>query len=322
MKVEERGGTSFHFSTRELSPSNRLPVLREVFGQMVRLNIDADLDQTIEVEVDAAPGLRRTKMLSSMTARLTRPSQMLSDGEDSVCLMMKTGGQMALTQCRRESVSQIGDGLLLLYRESACLQFVDATYVAVRVPFAALEPLAKNIEAAAAHCIPHHTEALSLLKAYVANLPARIADPQLARLSATHVYDLIALAIGATDDARQIANQRGVRAARLEALKADLIQNDRLSLDKLAARQGITPRYVQMLFEETGITFSDFVLERRLNAARKMLTSPRYATWSVTEIALNAGFNDLSYFNRRFKRRYGMTPSDQRTQANRDELRG
>jgi AraC-like DNA-binding protein len=49
-----------------------------------------------------------------------------------------------------------------------------------------------------------------------------------------------------------------------------------------------------------------------------MLTSPRYATWSVTAIALEAGFGDLSYFNRRFKRRYQMTPSDQRAQTKRE----
>jgi len=190
----------------------------------------------------------------------------------------------------------------------------------VRVPFGALATLANNVEAAAARCIPHDTEALSLLRAYLANLPERIADPRLGRLSATHVYDLIALAIGATDEGREIANQRGVRAARFEAIKADLIQNAALNLDQLATRQGISPRYIQMLFEEDGTTFSDFVLERRLDAARTMLTSPRYATWSVTAIALEAGFGDVSHFNRRFKRRYLMTPTDLRRQTEHDGM--
>jgi len=43
-----------------------------------------------------------------------------------------------------------------------------------------------------------------------------------------------------------------------------------------------------------------------------LLTSPRYAAWSITAIALEAGFGDVSHFNRRFKRRYLMTPSDMR----------
>jgi AraC-like DNA-binding protein len=318
MKAEERNFASLHFSTRELPHAKRLPALRDLFDRAVQLEIDAEPGHAVEMTMHLAPGLRRAKMLSSLTASLTRPAQMLADGEDTICLMMKTGGHMALRQGRREAVPQVGDGVLLVYREPASLQFVDTTYLSVRVPFGALAPLAKGVEAAAARCIPRDTEALSLLRAYVANLPERIADPQLGRLSATHVYDLIALAIGATDEGREIANQRGVRAARLETIKADLIGNAALNLDQLAARQGISPRYVQMLFEEAGTTFSDFALERRLDAARGMLTSPRYAAWSITAIALEAGFGDLSHFNRRFKRRYLMTPTDVRRQTRHD----
>ena len=305
---------SFHFSTSKLPTSKRLPAVQELFERVVRLDIEAEPDQPIDMTVHAGPGMRRVRMLSSFTARLARPPQMLADGEDAVCLMMKTGGSMALTQCRREGVPETGDGLLLVYREAALLQFTAATYVAVRVPFTALAPLA-NVEAAAARRIPRNTEALCLLRNYVANLPARIANPQLGQLSAMHVYDLMALAIGATDEGRHRASQRSVRAARLVAIKADLIRNLGLNIDQLAARQGISARYVQMLFEETGTTFSEFALGQRLDAARSMLISPRYMTWSVTEIALEAGFNDLSHFNRRFKRRYLKTPSELRTRA-------
>jgi AraC-like DNA-binding protein len=311
MEIEERDCASLHFSTRELSPSKRLAALREFFDQSIRLTIDAEAGRPVEMTLCIAPGLRRARMVSPMTARVTRPAPMLADGEDSVCLMMMTGGRMALRQNRREGVPQVGDGVLLVYREPAVIQFVDATYVAVRVPFGALATLA-NVEHPAAGCIPRDTEALSLLRTYLANMPERIANPQLGRLSAAHIYDLIALAIGATDEGREIANRRGVRAARLEALKCDLIQNATLTLDQLAARQRISPRYVQMLFEAAGTTFSDFALERRLDAARAMLTSPRYATWSITAIALEAGFGDLSHFNRRFKRRYLMTPTESR----------
>lgn len=312
MKVEEREYASLHFSTCELPPSKRLPALRDLFDQAVRLQIEAEPGRAVEMMMHVAPGLRRAKMLSSFTARLARPAQMLGDGEDTICLMMKASGHMAVTQNQREGIPDVGDGVLLVYREPASLQFLDATYVSIRVPFSAIAPLTKHAAAAAAQCIPGHTEALSLLRAYVANLPERITDPQLSRLSATHVYDLIALAIGATNDGREIANQRGVRAARIEAIKHALIQNAALSLDQLAARQGVSPRYVQMLFEETGTTYSEFVLERRLEAARGMLESPRYAAWSITAIALEAGFGDISYFNRCFKRRYLMTPTDLR----------
>lgn len=322
MKVEGRDYASLHFSTRRLPPPKRLPALRDLFDQAVRLQIDAEPGRAVEMEMHVAPGLRRAKMLSSFTARLTRPAPMLADGEDTICLMIKGRGHMAVTQGGREGIPQAGDGVLLVYREPASLQFVDATYLSVRVPFSAVAPLARNVAAAAAHRIPRDTEALSLLRSYVAALPERIADPELGRLAAMHVYDLVALAIGATEDGLEIVRQRSVRVARLEAIKRDLTENIALGLNHLAARQGISPRYAQMLFEESGTTFSEFILERRLEAARHMLTSPRYAAASITSIALEAGFGDLSYFNRRFKRRYLMTPTDMRRMLSDDDGAG
>ena len=319
MEFDREDWKSLHFSTRTLSPQKRLPALRDLFERSIRLEIDAQAEQAIEMTVHDAPGVRRAKMLSPLTARLTRPAPMLSDGDDTICLMMKTGGHMALSQCGREETAQEGDGVLLVYREPAVAHFVDTTYVSVRVPFTALGNLAK-VDLAAGRRIPHDVEALRLLRAYLENLPQRISDPQLGRLSAAHIYDLMALAIGATPEGREIASRRGIRAARLEAIKADLIQNSRLDLDKVAMRQGISPRYIQMLFEEAGTTFSEFVLERRLELAQNMLASPRYATRSVTEIAMDAGFGDLSHFNRRFKRRFLMTPSELRAYSQRQGI--
>jgi len=51
---------------------------------------------------------------------------------------------------------------------------------------------------------------------------------------------------------------------------------------------------------------------QRLSRAHRMLTEPRLAQNPVGSIAYDAGFGDLSYFNRSFKRRFGMTPRDVR----------
>jgi AraC-like DNA-binding protein len=50
-----------------------------------------------------------------------------------------------------------------------------------------------------------------------------------------------------------------------------------------------------------------------------MLTSPSHAGWTVSAIALAAGFGDLSHFNRSFRKRYGATPSDVRAEAHHRE---
>jgi AraC-like DNA-binding protein len=108
------------------------------------------------------------------------------------------------------------------------------------------------------------------------------------------------------------AKARGLRAARLQAIKADIAHrfaDERLSVSEVARRHGVTPRYVHMLFAAEGRTFSEFLIEQRLTQAHRMLTDLRFAARTISAIAFEVGFANLSYFNRCFRRRYGASPS-------------
>jgi AraC-like DNA-binding protein len=145
-----------------------------------------------------------------------------------------------------------------------------------------------------------------------------LATPELHSLVVDHVYDLVALALGATRDAAAIANGRGVRAARLHAIKTEILNSlnrHELSLAGLAARHRVTPRHVQMLFESDGTTFSRFLLEQRPARAHRLLSNPLLAERTISSVAYEAGFGDLSHFNRVFRRRYGETPTDVRARS-------
>ena len=311
MTGELSSGASFRLDTEGLTPSEGLSTLRELFDSKVQLKLETGSDRPVDARmtVHGLPGLRRARMTSNIDAALTRTSTMLSDGEDDVCLIVPVDGHISIDQRGRRTVAETGDGVLLVYREPAELRFAHMDYEAIRVPSSALAPLTRDIEAAAACCVRRDTQALHLLRSYLASLPARLAEPNLRALITTHVYDLMALAIGATRDARDLATLRGLRAARLEAIKVQVMNDREIRLEEIARRQAISPRYVQMLFEEEGTTFSEFVLGVRLEAAHAMLLSPRYSHWSIAAISLEAGFGDLSYFNRRFKARFSGTPS-------------
>jgi AraC-like DNA-binding protein len=112
-----------------------------------------------------------------------------------------------------------------------------------------------------------------------------------------------------------------VRAARLRGAKAFVTQHlarHELSAATAAAHLGVTPRYVHMLFATEAASFSEFVLAQRLARAHQMLTDPRCIGRPISAIAFDAGFSDLSHFNRTFRRRFGSTPSDVRERAQRD----
>jgi methylphosphotriester-DNA--protein-cysteine methyltransferase len=72
------------------------------------------------------------------------------------------------------------------------------------------------------------------------------------------------------------------------------------------------PPVCPKLFASEGVTFSEYVLDRRLCAAHRLLTNRRLAHYSIASVAFDSGFADLSYFNRTFRRRYNATPTDVR----------
>jgi AraC-like DNA-binding protein len=76
---------------------------------------------------------------------------------------------------------------------------------------------------------------------------------------------------------------------------------------KLARMQRVSPRYLQRLMETTGTPFTARVNELRLQHAFALLAQGD--SRHVSDIALQAGFSDISHFNRLFRARFGDTPS-------------
>jgi AraC-like DNA-binding protein len=120
------------------------------------------------------------------------------------------------------------------------------------------------------------------------------------------------------DERGEPGNEPGLRAARRAAILRGIERHSAdpdLSALTIAKQLGITPRYVHLLLAETGKSFSHHVLERRLERAAALLRDPGRRHRKIADIAAEAGFADLSYFNRAFRRRYGTTPSRIRAAA-------
>jgi AraC-like DNA-binding protein len=104
----------------------------------------------------------------------------------------------------------------------------------------------------------------------------------------------------------------------LKAIKSYIVENQSaqdLSVQSVGRHFALTPRYVHVLFEREGTTFSTFLLEQRLLLAHRMLKSPRYASSTIAAIAYAAGFGDLSHFNHCFRRRFAASPTEIRLAA-------
>jgi AraC-like DNA-binding protein len=80
----------------------------------------------------------------------------------------------------------------------------------------------------------------------------------------------------------------------------------------IAAAAGVSVRHVQTLFQRSGSSAREYILQERLRQTRDDLMDARRSGASVTQIAMAAGFRNMSHFSTAFRRAYGCTPSDVR----------
>jgi len=316
--------SSFRLPTQVPAPADTLGIWRDILGRtLMRLDVERIPDRAYyaDLTVTTLPRLRiLVGTVSASHVERTRDN-LIADGNDDFGLVINLAGGQTAASRGRALDQGAGDACLVSGSDGFELTRPQAgALLALCVPRSALTALAPQAEDLLLRPIPGDNAALQLLRQYLAVLSTNgvAASPELRHAIVTHVHDLVALAVGAGRDGAEVARARGLTAARLHALKTEVLacldQPD-LSLAEVAGRHNITPRHARRLFEMEGTSFSDFVLNHRLARAHRMLSDPAQRARSVASIALDCGFGDISYFNRSFRQAYGATPSDVRASS-------
>lgn len=318
-------GRVYSFSTDDIARKDRIPMWRDLFSRsVVKIDLQPVGDEPFRSSslVHVLPDVTiRSSSASAAIVHRTRP--LVADGDDNFVLAVMRHGRMMASQNDREVTIESG-GAYLWSNATTGMSHNPTAMDLLTLSFSrrSLGAIVADVDAMLMRPLPAQTEALRLLTGYIDILQSKKAPmpADLCALSSGHIHDLAAMALGATRDAAEMATKGGVRAARLLAIKADILAGltrPGLSVDAIAARHGVSPRHIRDLFGGEATTFTDFVREHRLRRAYRML-SDRTVQLPVSEVALSCGFGDLSYFNHSFRRRFGATPSDIRAGAGRD----
>lgn len=294
------------------------PAVEEIYADFTRMNIDSTDDRPLNVDM-AMRFLPNVSIAAISTSpyRTERTRAQTVDGNDDFVLTLSTRSGISVSQPGREL--EFGAGEAGLWQSDKVMTAVaskDARLFNVSVPRNTVLSSVGDIDAVLGERVPASVP-LRLLAGYAEGLisDARL-SPDMAVLAESHMLDLVAAALGPRPGAGE--EPGGIRAARLAAIKRDILKHltdPALSLDWLAGRHGISRRYLRGLFYADRTSFSDYLREARLARARELLSSPRFAHLSISTIAYEAGFGDLSGFNRAFRRRFSMTPSETRERA-------
>ncbi len=311
-------GSKWSFSSSGSPPDERAASIRDLHERgILHLEPLPNVVSRVEITKYALPGV---KILAGTLSGLVQIGDAKDPGaQDDLFLGVNLTGKSTVRQPRREVVLDSGQAALFSCLDDgfAAYRPTPVSFLGLRVSHKAVAPLGVKLDNGRMRAIPPDMGSLRLLTTYLRFICSWEAEDasELPATMAAHVADLVALIAGA-DRGAPAAEICGVRAARLQAAKSDICRNLSdcgLSVAAVAARLGVTPRYIHKLFESEGATFSEYVLDRRLSAAHRLLTNRRLADRSIASVAFDSGFADLSYFNRTFRRRYAATPTDVRS---------
>ena len=306
------------FSTAGIPEADRMAMWRDHHASVA---LNAEIEPAYNHPFEACvvshivPGLHLLPVTLS-PARIMRTRDRVADGNDEFALFVNRTGHATVYARGREVTLAPGDGVLISSDDvMLCDRSSHGESLSLRVPRSVLSSTLVGIDDAVMRPVSAQSETLWLLTSYAATLIDGnvLATPGLRNVAVNHVHDLIALALGAARAAAAVASARGLRAARLQTAKTYIVENSSrqdISVCVVAAHLAVTPRYLQRLFEADGTTFSAFLLGQRLARAHRMLCDPQFSDRPVGAIAYDVGFGNLSYFNRCFRKQYGVTPTD------------
>ena len=331
-KAPDRGNASpwRWFCSDDVPVHERLDVLNASFGGSAFpgevMPADAAARLYMAGYAISLPGVFITHGVNRDVLYRRTSRHVAADAEDVFMLTITLGGGYHVHQQHADFLVRPGEGWAAVSGELATASNAPGQMresLALMLPRAAFAHARLDMGKLLRKPVVCDNQGMHLLLSYLVGIESATAplSPELGQRAADHISDLVLLSLGGSGEAAELARQRSVPDARLDRIKRDILQRIRsglpLHLAALAARHGISPVYVQKLFERDGGGFSAYVLEQRLERVRSALRSPRFVARSISAIAYDAGFNNLSWFNRAFRRRYGMTPSDMRaTTAN------
>ena len=259
--------------------------------------------------------------LRSTLAEITRTQRhAAAKPQEDLCLSFNTGRTGWLVRQHGREITA-GTGKAVLHTNTDPYTFranVRTEWIGVGIERAQLAEFIAHPEDLTARSFDSDAPAIRHLGRYLRLImgPDGIDDDEALNdhIGATLV-DLVVLALGAGRDAAELARLRGRRAALLREIVAEIktgFADADFSAGRVARKLGVSPRTVQDLLHGSGASFSERVIELRLQRARAMLANPRSSGLKVIEIAHACGFNEVSYFNRCFRRRFGDTPTNYR----------
>jgi AraC family transcriptional activator of tynA and feaB len=187
----------------------------------------------------------------------------------------------------------------------------------IRIPRQALASRVGHLSRLSAYNFSERSELAPMAFAYLSRLVDRapkLGDNAGSKVSQNFTELLVAMvAEFAESDQPSLSEYRGLALMRVKATVERCLANPQATAATIAAELKLSHRYINQLLECDGTSLSRYIWSRRLERCAEQLRNSALRGRSVSQIAIENGFNDLSHFSKAFRNRFGASPRDYRS---------
>ncbi len=236
---------------------------------------------------------------------------------DALIINYVTAGTLHCEQDGRSLELHPGDGAVSDAARPYFLRFDEPLgCVSVKVSKSDLRHRVAGIERITAQSLARGSSLHPLVFSYMRSLIDHA--PSMTGPSALHAADVFKELLSASMNEMlqttpaPLSEYRAVALLRVKAFIDAHLRDPTLDPAAVAHGVGLSSRYINRLFEAEHNSLGRYIWLRRLEHCANRLRDLAWAHVSVSAIALEHGFNDLSHFSRVFRKRYGQAPRDYR----------
>jgi AraC-like DNA-binding protein len=253
---------------------------------------------------------------------LARNWERVSNVHDaSYLLVFPLAGGVTFSQDGRTGLARSGEYVLL--SELAFYELSpdkNTRLLMMRIPAAELRGRLVSIEDHVSRRFKPNEQMTHLLVGMIRSVAELFINspPPNPQALATEIVSFIALTIGSEDRgaATDVRNARYHLRRRIVDFIETHLSDQSLSPKKIAASSRISLSYLYSLFNDNETTVSQFVQTKRLQRAYEILVADPKGHRTVSEVAYEVGFKNVSHFSRCFSRHFSVAPRDARQTHN------
>jgi AraC-like DNA-binding protein len=282
-----------------------------------RTGLDGEADESLTLQQPARIGRVGLDFIGPDRSFARNWERVTSVYDASYVLVFPLIGCVAFSQDGRSGIARSGEYVLL--SELAFYEFSsdkNARLLLVRIPAAELRGRLVSVEDHVSRRFKPNEQMTRLLVGMIRSVAELFIDapPPNPQALATEIISFVALTIGSEDRgaATDVRNARYHLRRRIVDFIEGHLGDQSLSPKKIAASSRISLSYLYSLFNDNETTVNQFVQTKRLQRAYEILVADPKGHRTVSEVAYEVGFKNVSHFSRCFSRHFKVAPRDVR----------